>query len=70
MKCQQEKDYYKKEIEYEIRRLKKIWKEVSIDYITKLLKTREKNNILVIKNQESEMIHLKTITERKNVKKI
>ena len=45
MKCQQERDYHKKRIEYKVRRLKKIWKEVFIDYITKLLKTREKDSI-------------------------
>ena len=50
LKCQQKRDYYKKNIEYEIRRLEKIWKEIFIDYIIKLLRTREKDNILIIKN--------------------
>ena len=31
---------------------------------------QEKNNMLVIKNQESEMIYLKTVIRKKNVKKI
>ena len=70
MKCQQERDHYKRGIEYEIERLEKIWKEVSIDHITKLPKTRGKDSILVIKDQESGMIYLKTVTEKKNVKKV
>ena len=39
VKCQQERDYYKRDIEHEIERSKKIWKEISIDHITKLSKT-------------------------------
>ena len=50
MKCQQERDYYEKRVEYEIRRLKTIWKKMSIDHIIKLSRIREKDNILVIKD--------------------
>ena len=32
-----------------------------INYITKLLKSKEKNLILVIKNQYSKMIHFKIV---------
>ena len=70
IKCQQKRDYYKKKIEHEIKRLEKIQKEVFIDYITKLLKIRKKNNILIIKDQESGIIHLKTIIEKENTKEV
>ena len=70
MKCQQEREYHKKGIEHEIGRSEKIWKEVSIDHITKLPKTRGKDSILVIKDQGSGMIHLKAVTEKKNAKEV
>lgn len=54
----------------EIERSEKVWKKVSIDYIIKLSRIREKDSILMIQDQLSEMIHLKLITEKEETKKI
>ena len=70
LECQQERDYHNKGIEHEIERSEKIWKEVSIDHITKLPRIRGKNSILIIKDQRSGMIYLKTIIEKKKVQKV
>ena len=51
-------------MEHEIRRNLEVWKEVSIDYITKLFRNNEKDSILVIKDQNSEMIHFRVVKER------
>ena len=51
-------------MEHEIERNSKVWKEVSIDHITKLLKNNKKDLILIIKDQNSKMIHLRTVTEK------
>ena len=52
-------------MKHEIKRYLKIWKEVSIDYITKLFKNNEKDSILIIKDQNSKTIHLKIVKEKK-----
>ena len=52
-------------MEYEIRRSLKVKIEVSIDYITKLFKSNEKNSILVIKDQNSKIIYFKVVKKKK-----
>ena len=54
-------------MKHEIERSLEVWKEVSIDYITKLFKNNEKNLILVIKDQNSEMIHFRIVKEKEKV---
>ena len=68
--CQQEQTFKRTEIEYKIERCLKIWKEVSINYITKLSKNNKKDLILVIKNQNSRMIHLKTVKEKEKTSEV
>ena len=48
--CQKKKINRRLDIEQEINKLEKVQKEISIDYIIKLSKSRKKNSILVIKN--------------------
>ena len=50
LSCQKKRLNRRLKLEQEIDRLEKIWKEISIDHITKLLKSKEKNSILVIKD--------------------
>ena len=57
-------------MKHEIKRSPKVWKEVSINYMIKLLKNNEKDLILIIKNQNSKMIHFKTIKKKKKVSEI
>ena len=61
--CQKERPNRKLGIGQEIDRSNEVWKGVLIDYIIKLPRSREKDSILVIKNQYSGMIHLKTMKE-------
>ena len=65
--CQQKRTLKKTGVKYEIKRSQEVWKKVNIDHITKLSKNNEKNSILVIKNQNNEMIHFKTVKEIEKV---
>ena len=57
-------------MKYEMKRNLKVWKEVSIDYITKLSRNNEKDSILVIKDQNSKMIHLKIVKKKEKSLKV
>ena len=48
--CQKKRPNRKLNIEQEIDKSEEVWKEVLIDYITKLLKSRKKDSILIIKD--------------------
>ena len=40
---------------------------MNIDYIIKLLKNNKKNSILIIKDQNSKMIYLKTVKKKEKI---
>ena len=68
--CQRKRSNRKLEIKQEISRSEKIWRKVFMNYIIKLSRSKEKNFILIIKNQCNEMIHLKVVKETQTVKKV
>ena len=68
--CQQERAFKKTGMEYEIERSPEVWKEVSIDHITKLSRSNGKDSILVIKDQNSGMIHLKAVREKEKASEV
>ena len=68
--CQQERTFKKTGMEHEIERSLEVWKEVSIDYMTKLFRSNEKDSILMIKNQNSKMIHLKAVKKREKTSEV
>ena len=41
-----------------------------MNYIVKLLRQKEKDSIFIIKNQMSEAVYLKVITERKKTERV
>ena len=65
--CQQERTFRGTDMEHEIGRSLEVWKEVSIDHITKLLRNNGKDSILVIKDQNSGMIHLRVVKKKEKV---
>ena len=68
--CQQERTFRGTDMEHEIERSPKVWKEVSIDYITKLFRSNGKDSILVIKDQNSGMIHFRVVKEKEKVSEV
>lgn len=68
--CQLEKENRKTGLREEISRPEKVWKQVSIDHIIKLSKSRGKDSILIIQDQMSRMIHLKAVCKKKKTKKV
>ena len=68
--CQQERTFRGTGMEHEIERSPEVWKEVSIDHITKLLRSNGKDSILVIKDQNSGMIHLRAVKEKEKASEI
>ena len=51
-------------MEYEIKRSLEVWKEVNIDYMTKLFKNNEKDLILIIKDQNNKMIYFRIVKKK------
>ena len=54
-------------MEHEIERCPEVQRKVSIDHIIKLLRSNKKNSILIIKDQNNEMIHLKVVKKKEKV---
>lgn len=61
---QKEEESRKTDLRGLVGRPEKVWKQVSIDHITKLPKVGSKDSILVIQDQFSEMICLKAVSEK------
>ena len=57
-------------MKYKIKKSLKIKKEISIDYIIKLLKNNEKDSILIIKDQNNEIIYFKIVKKKKKILKV
>lgn len=53
-----------------IDRPQEVWKQISMNHITKLPKSKEKDSILIIQDQLSEMIHPKAVFEKQKAKKV
>lgn len=68
--CQLEQEFRKTGLEGEVSRPDEVWQQVSIDYITKLSRTNGKDSILVIQDQFSGILYLKTVSEKKSAAKI
>lgn len=68
--CQKEREYRKTGLGGEVRRPENVWKQVSIDYITKLPRIKGKDSIFVIQDQLSGMIHLKAVSEKESAKQV
>ena len=60
----------KLDIKQKIKRLEKVQKEISIDHNIKLLKSKRKDLILIIKNQYNGIIYVKTVKETQNTRKV
>ena len=63
--CQQERTFKETDIKHEIKRSPEVYKKVSLDYITKLFRNNKQNLILIIKDQNNEIIHLKIVKKKK-----
>lgn len=68
--CQLKKKTQKTGFEEMIKRLEEIWKQIFMNHVIKLLKVKEKDSILIIQDQFSSIIHLRTISKKENSKKI
>ena len=70
LSCQKERPNRKLGFGQEISRPEEVWKRVLIDHITKLSKLKEKDFILIIKDQCNRIIYIKTVKETENAKKV
>lgn len=68
--CQKEGEIRKTGLGDLMKRSDKVWKQVYIDHITKLSKVKGKDSILVIQDQFSGMIHLKTVSEKESAEEM
>lgn len=64
--CQLKREHRKTETGGKVSRPEEVWEKMSIDHITKLPRTKEKDSILVMQDQFSGMIYLKAVTEKEN----
>lgn len=67
---QKKREYQKTELEEKVERSEEVWKEMSIDHIMKLSKIKGKDFILIVQNQLSEMIYIKTVSEKETAQEI
>lgn len=65
--CQKKSDIRKTGIDEKVKRSEEVWKWISLDHIMKLFHSNEKDSILIIQNQFSEMIYLKVVKETENI---
>lgn len=70
LKCQKKEEYWKTRLDGKVRRSERTWKQISIDYITKLSWIKKKDLIFVIQDQLSDMIYLKAVREKEIAKKM
>lgn len=67
---QMERESRKTGLKEEVSRPEEVWQQMSIDHITKLSRIGKRDSILMIQDQFSEMIYLKTVSEKESAMKI